>query len=112
MKYIPIDNVSNIFTKPLLRPKFAKFAKLMGLRRPRPNLGADVRSRLRPHCRTMGMCAGSSRGVTMTKAIVVSNMNDHGGDKHGCGDGSLYQIQMITVVRNMDVEMDHCIKYK
>ena len=80
--------------------------------RPRPNLGAEVHLRLRPCCRTMGMCAGSSRGVIMTKAIVVSNMNDHGGDEHGCGDGSLYQIQMITVVRNMDVEMDHCIKYK
>ena len=34
VKYIPMDdNVSDIFTKPLPRPKFAKFVELLGLRR-------------------------------------------------------------------------------
>ena len=34
VKYIPTDdNVSDIFTKPLPRPKFAKFMELLGLRR-------------------------------------------------------------------------------
>ena len=34
VKYIPMDdNVSDIFTKPLLRPKFAKFVESLGLRR-------------------------------------------------------------------------------
>ena len=34
VKYVPMDNnVSNIFTKPLPRPKFAKFVELLGLRR-------------------------------------------------------------------------------
>ena len=81
---------------------------------PKPSLGAEVHSRLRPHCGTMRMSAGSSRGITMTRAIVVSNMNNHGRDKHGCGCGcgSLYQIQTIMVVVNVDVEMDRCIEYK
>ena len=34
VKYIPMnDNVSDIFTKPLPRPKFAKFVESLGLRR-------------------------------------------------------------------------------
>ena len=34
VKYIPTDdNVSDIFTKPLLRPKFTKFVESLGLRR-------------------------------------------------------------------------------
>ena len=34
VKYILMDNnISNIFTKPLPRPKFAKFMELLGLRR-------------------------------------------------------------------------------
>ena len=34
VKYIPMDdNISDIFTKPLLRPKFAKFVESLGLRR-------------------------------------------------------------------------------
>ena len=34
VKYIPMDdNVSDIFTKPLLRPKFTKFMESLGLRR-------------------------------------------------------------------------------
>ena len=34
VKYVPMDdNVSDIFTKPLPRPKFAKFMELLGLRR-------------------------------------------------------------------------------
>ena len=34
VKYIPTDdNVSDIFTKPLPRPKFTKFVELLGLRR-------------------------------------------------------------------------------
>ena len=73
VKYVPTDdNISDIFTKPLPRPKFAKFVESLGLRR------------LRPRCRMMGMCAGSSRGITMTKVIIVSNTNDHGSDKRGC----------------------------
>ena len=38
----------------------------------------------------MGMSAGSRRGITMTR-------------------GLLYQIQMIMVVRELDVKEDHCI---
>ena len=34
VKYVPTDdNVSNIFTKPLPRPKFTKFVESLGLRR-------------------------------------------------------------------------------
>ena len=34
VKYIPTDdNISDIFTKPLLRPKSTKFMELLGLRR-------------------------------------------------------------------------------
>ena len=33
VKYIPtVDNVSDIFTKPLLKPKFQKLVELLGLR--------------------------------------------------------------------------------
>ena len=52
---------------------------------PRPSLGAEVHSRSRPCCGMMGMSAGSSRGIMMTRAIIVSNTNDHGSDEHGCG---------------------------
>ena len=95
---------------------------------PRPSLGAEVRSRSRPHCGMMGISAGSSRGITMIRAIVVSNTNDHGSDEGGCQGGSLYriqmimavmsmdvslyQIQMIMMVANVDVETDRCIEYK
>ena len=46
----------------------------------------------------------------MLRRIIVSNMNDHGSGKHGCGCGcgcgcgSLYQIQTILVVVNVDVK--------
>jgi hypothetical protein len=34
VKYIPTDNnVSDIFTKPLPRPKFVKFVEMLGLRK-------------------------------------------------------------------------------
>ena len=34
VKYVPTDeNVSDIFTKPLARPKFAKFVEMLGLRK-------------------------------------------------------------------------------
>ena len=48
----------------------------------------------------------------MSMWIVVSNMNDPGGGKCGCGNGSLYQIQTIMVVMSIEEELDCCIKYK
>ena len=43
--YIPTDeNVSDIFTKPLPKPKFQKFVELLGLRDKGPNL-EDERGR-------------------------------------------------------------------
>ena len=44
--------------------------------------------------------------------IVVSNTNDPVGGDHGCGNGSLYQIQTIVVVMSIGEELDRCIKYK
>ena len=66
VKYILTDdNVSDIFTKPLPRPKFTKFMELLGL-----SIGAEVHSRSRPRCGTMGMSAGSRRGITMTRGLL------------------------------------------
>ena len=81
---------------------------------PKLSIGAEVHSRSRPHCGTMGMSAGSSRGITMTRAIIVSNTNNHSSDKGGCRGGLLYWIQMIMAVMSMDVDVDvdRCIKYK
>ena len=79
---------------------------------PKPSIGAEVCSRSRPHCGTMGMSTGSRRGITMTRAIVVSNTNDHGSDEAWCWGGSLYRIWMIMGVASMDVDVDRCIKYK
>ena len=50
--------------------------------------------------------------MSMSMWIVVSNTNDPVGGNHGCGNGSLYQIQMIMVVTSIQEELDRCIKYK
>ena len=44
--------------------------------------------------------------------IVVSNTNDPVGGDRGCGNRSLYRIQMIMVVTSIEEELDCCIKYK
>ena len=60
---------------------------------PKPSIGAEVCSMSGPHCGTMGMSAGSRRGITMT-------------------GGLLNRIRTIVVVTELGVEEDHCIEYK
>ena len=60
---------------------------------PKPSIGAEVCLRSGPRYGTMGMSAGSRRGIMMTR-------------------GSLYRIWMIVVVMELGIEEDHCIEYK
>ena len=91
---------------------------------PKPSLGAEVRSRLRPqwgcvqgvaevnHCIKYKWSWEWRAWMWMWMWIIVSNTNDPVGGDHGCGNGLLYQIQTIMLVVTVDVEMGCCIKYK
>ena len=89
VKYIPMDdNVSNIFTKPLLRPKFTKFVESLGLRRSNSTKAKhrcwsplEVRTSMwddGDECREQERHHDDQR-------IIVSNKNDHRSGDHGCG---------------------------